>query len=61
MVGFDGRLDWDSSKPDGTPRKQLDVTRLHDLGWKAEVSLEEGVRRTYAWFVEHVADGTARL
>ena len=54
-VGFQGELVWDTSKPDGTPRKLLDVTRLTDLGWKPRVRLEDGVRATYAWFQEHVA------
>jgi GDP-L-fucose synthase len=52
IVGYDGDLHWDKSKPDGTPRKLLDVTKLTDLGWKAEIPLEEGVRSTYEWFVE---------
>jgi GDP-L-fucose synthase len=47
VVGFDGALDWDSSKPDGTPRTLLDVNRLSSMGWQSSVSLEEGVRRTY--------------
>ena len=55
VVGFEGELVWDTSKPDGTPRKLLDVTRLTDLGWKPQVRLEDGVRSTYAWFQEHVA------
>ena len=55
VVGFQGELVWDTSKPDGTPRKLLDVTRLTNLGWKPQVRLEPGVRATYAWFQEHVA------
>jgi GDP-L-fucose synthase len=51
VVGFAGELKFDSSKPDGTPRKLLDVRRLHALGWRAHVSLESGVRETYAWFL----------
>jgi GDP-L-fucose synthase len=51
VVGFSGRLAYDSSKPDGTPRKLLDVGRLTGLGWKARISLEEGVADTYRWFV----------
>lgn len=47
VVGFDGPLDWDGTKPDGTPRKLLDVSRLSNLGWRSRISLEEGVRRTY--------------
>jgi GDP-L-fucose synthase len=58
-VGYGGRLNFDSSKPDGTPRKLLDVTRLSDLGWRARIPLKSGVERTYAWFKEHSAD--ARL
>jgi GDP-L-fucose synthase len=50
-VGFHGRIAWDSSKPDGTPRKLLDVTRVEALGWKAEISLRQGLSDTYAWFL----------
>jgi len=52
-VGFRGRIDLDSSKPDGTPRKLLDVRKIHSLGWRAKISLEEGVRRTIAWYEQH--------
>ncbi|MDD5035699.1 MAG: GDP-L-fucose synthase [Methylococcaceae bacterium] len=55
-VGFEGELVFDASKPDGTPRKLLDVSYLHSLGWKAKVSLPEGIRSTYAWFLEHQSD-----
>ena len=51
VVGFDGRLVWDASKPDGTPRKLMDSSRLAALGWTAQIGLEEGLRRTYADFV----------
>jgi GDP-L-fucose synthase len=50
IVGFEGSIEWDSSKPDGTPRKLLDVSRLTDLGWKAKISLEDGIRSTYEWY-----------
>jgi len=53
VTAFDGVIDWDSSKPDGTPRKLLDVSRATDLGWEAEISLEEGIRSTYEWYKEH--------
>ena len=53
VVGLDARLDFDTSKPDGTPRKLLDVGRLNSLGWSARTPLEEGIRRTYAWYLEH--------
>lgn len=52
-VGYRGELEFDASKPDGTPRKLMDVGRLADLGWKASIPLEEGLTRTYAWFLEH--------
>ncbi len=55
VVGFEGRIDWDSSKPDGTPRKLLDVSKLHALGWRARIPFEEGVRSTYAWYRVNVA------
>jgi GDP-L-fucose synthase len=53
IVGFSGLIEWDSSKPDGTPRKLLDVSRITDLGWKAEISLEDGIRSTYEWYKEN--------
>jgi GDP-L-fucose synthase len=49
-VGFDGKLAWDTSKPDGTPRKLLDVSKLRALGWKPAISLRDGIARTYEWF-----------
>jgi len=55
VVGYSGRLTFDASKPDGTPRKLLDVQRLRGLGWKASVPLEAGLRQTYAWFLDHHA------
>ena len=54
VVGFDGKLMFDVSKPDGTPRKLMDVSRLKALGWKAGITLEEGLQQTYRWFIEHV-------
>ena len=52
-VGFEGKLVFDISKPDGTPRKLLDVTRLHELGWKHKTQLADGIRSTYGWFLQH--------
>ncbi len=52
VVGFEGRVVYDTSKPDGTPRKLLDVSRLHALGWKAKISLADGIASTYRWFLE---------
>jgi len=56
VVGFDGRLVYDKSKPDGTPRKLLDVSRTRSLGWSARIGLEEGIRMTYTWYREHSGD-----
>jgi len=50
VVGFKGEVIWDASKPDGTPRKLLDVSKINDLGWKAKTSLVEGIEKTYDWF-----------
>lgn len=52
LVGFEGRTEWDTSKPDGTPQKLLDITRLASTGWTAKIPLEEGLRRTIAWYRE---------
>ena len=56
IVGFGGDLVWDAAKPDGTPRKLLDVRKINDLGWKAEIGLVEGIRATYRWYLEHRAE-----
>ena len=53
VVGFEGTLEYDTSKPDGTPRKLLDVSRLNGLGWKAKWSLRDGVAATYDWYRQH--------
>jgi len=50
IVGFQGKIVWDTSKPDGTPQKLLDVSRLNQLGWKATISLEQGIATTYGWY-----------
>jgi GDP-L-fucose synthase len=51
VVGFDGELAWDTTKPDGTPRKLLDITKLRDLGWRPTIPLRDGVAQTYDWFL----------
>ena len=51
VVGYEGAIEYDTSKPDGTPRKLLDVSRLHELGWEASTPLEEGIRQTYEWYL----------
>ena len=53
VVGYSGRIEWDTTKPDGTPRKLLDVSKLNNLGWKASIPLEEGLRATYQWWLEN--------
>jgi len=50
IVGFTGEIDWDTSKPDGTPRKLLDASRMNSLGWAPKISLSEGISSTYEWF-----------
>jgi GDP-L-fucose synthase len=59
VVGYEGERLFDASKPDGTPRKLLDVRRINGLGFKPEIGLEDGVRSTYAWYLENL--GTARV
>lgn len=54
VVGYTGEIAWDATKPDGTPRKLLDVSKVNGLGWKASISLRDGIAKTYAWFVENV-------
>jgi GDP-L-fucose synthase len=56
ITGYEGGIVNDTSKPDGAPRKLLDVSRLHALGWQARVPLHEGIEQTYRWFLEHQAD-----
>ena len=53
VTGFTGQLSFDASKPDGTPRKLMDVSRLHSLGWQASISLEDGLKNAYSWFKEN--------
>jgi len=60
VTGFKGRIVWDASKPDGTPRKLMDVSRLSALGWKARIGLREGVAKAYASFLAEKAAGTLR-
>ncbi|MET0805734.1 MAG: GDP-L-fucose synthase, partial [Lacisediminihabitans sp.] len=53
-IGFDGALIQDPGKPDGTPQKLLDVSRLNNLGWTAHIGLREGIARTYNWYLDHI-------
>lgn len=61
VVGYSERISWDSSKPDGTPRKLMDVSEMKKLGWEARIELLEGLRSTYASFVEELANNRLRL
>ncbi len=55
VVGFEGEIEWDTSKPDGMPRKLLDTTRINSLGWYPSIKLRDGLASTYEWYVENVA------
>ncbi len=57
VVGYNGDIVWDTSKPNGTPRKVLDVSKINNLGWKASTNLKEGIEKTYAWFLENRPGG----
>jgi GDP-L-fucose synthase len=59
IVGYRGRVVFDSSRPDGTPRKLLDVSRIHALGWQARIPLERGIASTYEWYVAHTAEAVS--
>jgi len=54
VVGHTGELVWDSAKPDGTPRKLMDISKMHALGWKHKIELQEGIQKTYTWFLENI-------
>ena len=54
IVGHQGAIIWDDTKPDGTPRKVMDISKMHALGWKHKVNLEEGIAKTYDWFLENI-------
>src|SRR4051812_2468797 len=60
VTGYQGRITWDTSKPDGTPRKLMDVSRLSGLGWRAQIGLREGIEKTYASFLAEKASGALR-
>jgi GDP-L-fucose synthase len=54
IVGHQGEIIWDDTKPDGTPRKLMDISKMHSIGWKHQVNLEEGIQKTYNWFLENI-------
>jgi GDP-L-fucose synthase len=60
VVGYSGRIEWDASRPDGTPRKLLDVSRMQARGWRPRIPLHEGVASTYEWYLSSDADGASR-
>lgn len=53
IVGHQGVINWDDTKPDGTPRKLMDISKMHELGWKHQINLNDGVKLTYDWFLEN--------
>lgn len=57
VTEYQGRVAWDTSKPDGTPRKLLDISRLSSLGFKPQIPLRDGIARTYAWWLDHRGSG----
>lgn len=59
VVGFNGSVRWDTSKPDGTPRKLLDVSKVRSLGWKSAISVEQGIALTYEWFLKNAPEAKA--
>lgn len=54
IVGHNGEIIWDESKPDGTPRKLMDVSKMHAIGWKHQINLEQGIQKTYDWFLKNI-------
>ncbi|PAU86542.1 GDP-fucose synthetase [Pseudomonas sp. WN033] len=60
VTGFQGRLIFDATKPDGTPRKLMDVTRLNALGWRSSIRLEDGLRDAYSWYIENIEQARTR-
>ena len=54
ITGHQGEIIWDATKPDGTPRKLMDISKMHELGWKHQVQLEEGIQKTYNWFLKNI-------
>jgi GDP-L-fucose synthase len=60
VTNYSGEVKWDTSKPDGTPRKLLDVSRINSLGWRSEITLEQGVASTYEWYVQALESGSLR-
>jgi GDP-L-fucose synthase len=60
VTRYEGQIEWDTSKPDGTPQKLLDVSRINNLGWTSEITLDQGLKTTYEWFIAALAAGNLR-
>ena len=54
IIGFQGNITWDNSKPDGTPKKLMDISKMESLGWKYSTNIEEGIKKTYDWFLDNI-------
>jgi GDP-L-fucose synthase len=54
VIGHQGNIFWDASKPDGTPRKLMDVSKFNEIGWQYSTALEDGIQKTYQWFLENI-------
>ncbi|MBT8366844.1 MAG: NAD-dependent epimerase/dehydratase family protein, partial [Deltaproteobacteria bacterium] len=54
IIGYKGAVKWDANKPDGTPQKLMDVSRLNNLGWRAKIELKDGIQAVYQWYVENI-------
>ena len=61
VIDFTGKIVWDSSKPDGTPRKLLNVSKLHNLGWKHRINLREGLKMAYEWYQAYISDSSPEI
>ena len=54
VIGHQGNILWDANKPDGTPRKLMDVSKMKDIGWRYSTELEDGIQKTYRWFLDNI-------
>jgi GDP-L-fucose synthase len=54
IIGYQGDIIWDNSKPDGTPKKLMDISKMESLGWKYSTNIEEGIKKTYDWFLDNI-------
>ena len=61
IIGHKGKIIWDSEKPDGTPRKVMDISKMSNHGWKYSTSLNDGIKKTYSWFLENINNKNIRL